>query len=53
MLHFGAFQVKLMGVVATFDVVTFYGLICAVVFTTGIVIATRIEKSNHAQPANS
>ena len=47
MLHFGAYQVKLMGVVATFDVVTFYGLICALVFTAGIVFATRIEKRNH------
>lgn len=48
MFHFGAYQVKIMGIVATFDVVTFYGLICAAVFTAGIVLASRIEKSNHA-----
>ena len=48
MFHFGSFQVELMGHPATFDVVTAYGFVCALIFTAGIVIATRIEHSNRA-----
>jgi len=44
MFHFGAFQVDIMGHTATFDVVTAYGLVCAVVFLFGFIIATRFEK---------
>jgi len=41
MLNIGAFQFEFMGRAATFDVVTVYGLICATVFLTGLIVATR------------
>jgi hypothetical protein len=49
MFQFGSYQIELMGHPATFDVVTAYGLVCALVFTAGIVIATRIEQRNKAR----
>jgi hypothetical protein len=49
MLNFGAFQVQIMGQTATFDVVTVYGLICAAVFLSGFIIATRFEKKRQSE----
>ena len=47
MFHFDAFDIEVMGQAATFDVVTAYGLICAVIFLTGFIVATRYER--HSQ----
>ena len=44
MFHFDAFDIEVMGQAATFDVVTAYGLICAAIFLTGFIAATRFER---------
>lgn len=44
MVHLDAVEFEFLGGVATIDVVTVYGLVCAAVFLTGFVIATRLEK---------
>jgi len=38
-----AVDFTLMGQVVTFDVVTFYGMVCAAIFTTGFLIANCCE----------
>ena len=45
MFHLDAYEVEFMGRLLTFDVVTAYGLLCAAVFMTGFVYATRYEKN--------
>lgn len=45
MFNLGALEVEFFGRVATFDMVTVYGLGCAAVFLTGFIIATRVEKN--------
>lgn len=50
MFQVGAFEVEVMGRAATFDVVTAYGLICAVVFIAGFVGARWYEKQEQKTP---
>ncbi len=42
-------EVEIMGGLMTFDVVTGYGLICALVFMTGFFVATYYEKRRGAK----
>ena len=41
-----AIDFNLMGQVVTFDVVTFYGMVCAAIFTTGFLVANCCESRN-------
>lgn len=39
-----AIDFTMMGQVITFDVVTFYGMLCATIFTTGFLVAHCCER---------
>ena len=45
-------DIELLGRVVTFDVVTFYGLICAAIFSVGLIAASKYEQRRAMQDAS-